>query len=41
MFTGPESMAEQLIENGADVNVIDDNDNSPLIVAIYKGIERI
>lgn len=38
MFTGPESLILMLIENGADVNVVNSHNNTALILAISEGI---
>lgn len=35
--TGPESLIKLLIENGADVNAVNDVNNSALILAISNG----
>lgn len=34
-FTGPESLIIKLIEKGANINVINDYLNSPLVLAVY------
>jgi ankyrin repeat protein len=35
------SLVEQLIQNGADVDELDGNQDSPLVIAAYKGYDEI
>lgn len=37
IFTGHESVVKMLIDNGADVNAIDNSNKTPLIIALENG----